>query len=83
MKYDLDIDGNGFYRIHGRTKKGGSWIHDNVPLASQAHRDMEGTWHAYSDDTRLTSELADGALADGLRVRINGKRYVGNGKVAA
>lgn len=83
MRYDLDIEGNGFYRIHGRTKKGGSWICDNVPLASEAHRDMVGNWHAHSDDTRLTSELANGAFEDGLRVRINGKRYIGDGKVAA
>lgn len=80
MRYDIDINGKGFYSIHSRTKAGHSWIHDNVP---DAHRDMAGGWHAYSDSTNMTQDIADGAFDAGLRIRINGRCYLGNNQVAA
>jgi hypothetical protein len=35
------------------------------------------------DDTGMTQDIADGAHEDGLRVTVNGKRYIGNNRVAA
>ena len=76
MKYDIDIDGgNGFYNISGQTKRGKSWMSEKV---------QGGTpWGAAPcDDTSMTQDIADGALQDGLTVRVNGRKYLGDGKSA-
>jgi hypothetical protein len=33
--------------------------------------------HTRSSDTRLTQEISDAALRDGMKVRVNGKEYLG------
>lgn len=66
MKTDISIDGQGFYSIASETKRGDRWLKRNV----------DGR---FSDDTRLTRDIADGALRAGLRVAVNGNKYLGKG----
>lgn len=76
MKYDIDISGRGFYIIQANTKRGRTWMAANV----------EGTaeWGGVPcDDMNYTANIADGAISGGLSVRVNGKRYLGQNRVAA
>lgn len=68
MKYDIAIDGgNGFYSISGQTKRGKAWMTEKVQGATP--------WgDAPCDDTAMTQAIADGAVEDGLTVRVNGRR---------
>jgi hypothetical protein len=66
MKYDIDIMGRGFYTIEARTTRGQEFMSQVEGWDGNA---------AYSDDTRLTQDIADGALYAGLNVRANGKQY--------
>lgn len=69
MKFDIDINGgNGFYSISGQTKRGEAWMTEKVQGATP--------WgDAPCDDTRMTQDIADGAVQDGLNVRVNGRHY--------
>jgi hypothetical protein len=67
---DLAITGNGvgFYSIQGVTPAGQEWVCSLVDGA-----DSQGL--AYSDTSNFARAIADGALADGLTVTVNGKAY--------
>ena len=65
-KADIDISGHGFYQIVGTTARGRRFM---LRVQGNDH----GT--AYCDDTRLTQQIADGAVSRGLRVEVNGKEY--------
>jgi hypothetical protein len=77
MKYDIEITGQGFYVISGNTKRGRNWMIKNVQGTS--------SWDASApcDDMGYTQDIADGAVEQGLRVRVNGRNYLGNNRVAA
>lgn len=75
-KSDISIDGIGFYQISPETAKGRKWIVKNV-------HDADSHGQAFSDDSRLVRDIADGALDAGLRVSVNGKNYLGYNAVAA
>jgi hypothetical protein len=68
---DVEISGAGFYTIVARSRCGKAWM-----------RRVEGFdgYETFSDDARLTQEIADGALSDGLRVSVNGKTYLGDNR---
>jgi hypothetical protein len=72
MHTDLNIHGRGFYTISAESPRGRSFM-----------RRVDGNDHgtAYSDDTRMTQDIADGAHTAGLRVFVNGRRYLGNNRV--
>jgi hypothetical protein len=73
MQADLEINGSaGFYRIDGTTPEGESWLSENVP---SAEANANGFVRAFSDDTRMTKNIADGATDDGLTVSLNGFQY--------
>jgi hypothetical protein len=75
QQFDIAINGQmGFYTIIVESTKGKRW--------SKRIQGFDGH-AAYCDDTRMTEDIADGAFDAGLRVSVNGRRYVGNGKVAA
>lgn len=69
MKADVEIEGQGFFRIAAITRKG------RVFMAR-----VEGTQDgmAMCDDLRLTQAIADGAVDADLCVTVNGRRYLGN-----
>lgn len=64
MNTDITIEGHGFYTITGQTAKGRRFM-----TRVQGHE--RGT--AYCDDSTLTLNIAEGALAKGLRVDVNGR----------
>jgi hypothetical protein len=73
MQADIEINGSaGFYRIDGTTPEGESWLWENVP---NAEADSDGVVRAFSDDTRMTQNIADGVIDDGLAVFVNGFQY--------
>jgi hypothetical protein len=72
-KYDLVIAGRGFYMISACSKRGARFM--------QKVEGADGNI-AYSDQTDLTQDIADGALAEGLKVSVNGAHYLGKGKCA-
>ena len=63
---DIEITGQGFYQIEAMTDRATRWM--------QAVEGFDGRT-AYCDDTRLTQNIADGAVCNGLRVEVNGIRY--------
>lgn len=68
---DIEITGSaGFYQLRACT-----------PAGTQFMRKVQGFAHgaAYSDDTRMTQEIANGAVAKALIVRVNGRPYHGEG----
>jgi hypothetical protein len=67
---DLEISGNGmgFYSIAGVTEAGQEWVCSLVDGA-----DPNGL--AYTDTSNFARDIADGALADGLSVSVNGREY--------
>lgn len=67
---DLEIHGKGFYSITGRTHSGRNWMIAHV-------EGTDCTGFVYSDDTRMTQDIADGAVATGLAVQVNGQIYRG------
>jgi hypothetical protein len=68
MMADITIYGKGFYQIQGETKRG-----------LQFMRRVQGTQDGitYCDDSRLTQDIANGAVKRGLRVEVNGVHYRG------
>ena len=71
---DIEIQGQGFYCLIAGTKRGARWMKKVQGFDGHA---------AYSDQTGMTQDIADGAVGDGLKVEVNGKRYLGNNRVAA
>lgn len=67
-KADICIDGRGFYTIYAQTRKGNGFM-------TQVQGNDRGT--AYCDDSTYALNIADGAVADGLRVYVNGRDYRG------
>ena len=67
---DIEISGNGvgFYSIQGVTESGQEWVCSLVDGA-----DANGL--AYTDTSNFAHAIADGALADGLSVSVNGQAY--------
>lgn len=63
---DIAIEGSGFYKINGLTPKGRKFM-----------QKVQGTEDgiAYCDDSRLTQDIADGAVSACLRVEVNGVMY--------
>jgi hypothetical protein len=72
-QFDIEILGQGIYVITGATIAGGAWLLENVPDArvngSETTADCEGG--------NMAQSIADGAIADGLAVRVNGRNYLG------
>lgn len=69
MKPDITIHGRGFYQIRAESARGRRFM-----------RRVQGSDDhglAYSDDTRMTCDIADGAVVEGLRVVVNGNHYKG------
>lgn len=67
---DIEITGSaGFYQLRACT-----------PAGTRFMRRVQGFAHgaAYSDDTRMTQEIAEGAIAKALIVHVNGKPYQGD-----
>ena len=71
MRVDIMIVGNGFYQIEAVTSNGADWMIENIP-SSEITR---GIVFAYSDDTRMTQDIAGGATDDGLSVMVNSQIY--------
>lgn len=66
---DIEITGSlGFYQLRAVT-----------PAGTKFMQTVQGFAHgaAYSDDTRMTREIADGAAGKGLIVKVNGQPYQG------
>lgn len=64
---DIEIFGSGgFYQLRART-----------PAGTRFMQTVQGFAHgaAYCDDTRLTEEIAQGAVRAGLIVDVNGQPY--------
>jgi hypothetical protein len=74
MRTDIVISGRGFYQITATSRRGTRFM-----------AGIEGTESgtAYCDDVRLTEDIADGAIAEGLIVLVNGRPYLGDGRVQA
>jgi hypothetical protein len=76
-EFDIEILGKGIYVITGATIAGGAWLLENVPDArvngSEATADCEGG--------NMAQSIADGAIADGLAVSVNGLKYLGGNAV--
>jgi hypothetical protein len=64
---DIEISGRGFYQITARTTRGRRFM-------TRVQGNDHGT--AYSDDSTLTSNIADGAIGRGLRVSLNGREIM-------
>jgi hypothetical protein len=71
---DLEIEGRGFYAIFAVTLAGRRWMKQVEGFDGNS---------AYSDDSRMTQDIADGAIRDGLSVSVNGRQYIGAGRVAS
>jgi hypothetical protein len=72
---DILINGTGFYYICADSPRGRRFM-----------RHIDGCddgLNAYCDDSRLVQAIADGAFAKGLTVAVNGRTYLGNGRVRA
>lgn len=63
---DITIDGNGFYQLTAHSACGRRFLR-------QVQGTRKGT--TYCDDTRMTQNIADGAVAEGLNVEVNGVAY--------
>jgi hypothetical protein len=68
-RIDLTIDGHGFYQITACTTRADRFMR-------RVQGNDRGT--AYSDDSRMTANIADGAIDAGLVVTVNGKAYGGS-----
>lgn len=73
-KNDIAIEGQGFYQIVAESKRGIRWMGAVQGFDGRA---------AYCDDQNYTQDIADEAVLNGLRVTVNGKRYLGNNRVAS
>lgn len=73
---DIIVSGNGFYTIIANTDEGNDWMLENVPDYNASNGGV------CSDDTRMTQDITDGAFEDGLSVEVNGRKYLGNNRVA-
>ena len=77
MIVDISIDGNGFYAISGNTEDGIKWLFDNV---EDTHIEgFEEVTVIYSDDTRMSQDIAEGATDAGLTVTVDGYLYLSGG----
>jgi hypothetical protein len=74
---DIRIEGIGVFQITAESTKGSTWIKQHVQGAYGIHGDII----AFSDDTRMTVDIAEGATADGLIVVVRGRVYLPGGKL--
>lgn len=72
MNADIEINGDGFYQLSAGTHRGAVFMR-----GVQGYDRLANV--AYSDDARMTRDIADGAFAKGLRVDVNGTKYEGQG----
>ena len=63
---DIEISGQGFYTIRAASKRAEHWMRRVQGFDGHA---------AYSDDTRMTQDIADGAVISGLLVTVEGRHY--------
>jgi hypothetical protein len=78
---DIEFNGQmGFYTVWANTQSGQDFILENVSFEEWQGSIMNGI---SLDDTRMAHNICDAAFDNGLSVVINGKRYIGNGRVAA
>lgn len=69
---DIDIQGAvGFYRIAAPTEAGHEWAQANID-----HYDAQSRT-VYTDGGAYACAIADGAVAAGRRVEVNGREYLG------
>lgn len=66
---DIEISGSGFYSIAGVTPTGRSFLRRHVDGAKDGS--------VFCDSTPYTQDIADGAIARGLHVSVNGRPYGG------
>lgn len=66
---DISIHGSGFYQIVGESEPGRAFMVEQVD-----HADRYGV--AFCDSGPMTQAIADGAVAEGLRVEVNGRLYL-------
>jgi hypothetical protein len=78
-KADIEISGSGFYSLFATTKRGCSWMNKNVYFEPWQIQSPNGI---VCDDTGMVQDIAEGAIAKGLLVLVNGRRYLGDNKVA-
>lgn len=75
MEFDISITGGGFYTIRANNEHANLWLDVNLDC------DEEGV--AYCADTRLVTEIAEGAMEEGFVVGVNGHEYLGGNRAAA
>jgi hypothetical protein len=73
--HDIEINGQSFFTIHAETDEGAAWLWDNTDIPA-------GQRTAPCDDQNYAQDIADAAHDDGLAVSVNGRRYLGDNKVA-
>lgn len=75
MDCDISITGGGFYTIRAHNERAVAWL----DLAVDG--DEDGLAHC--DDTRMATEIAEGAIEEGFLVSVNGHQYLGGNRAAA
>lgn len=79
MQSDIEFSGNmGLYQLLANTQAGLEFI-----LANVAFDEWQGTIEdgITIEDTRNAQDITDGAFDAGISVAVNGRRYIGNGRV--
>lgn len=80
-RIDLEFNGQlGLYTLSGNTAKGRNFIRRSVSFQSWQGNPTDGITVEGND---LCQDITDGAFADGLTVFVNGREYIGKGKLAA
>lgn len=75
MEFDISITGGGFYTIRAHNDRAVLWLNESMDC------DEEGV--AFCEDTRLVTEIAEGAMEEGFVVGVNGHEYLGGNRAAA
>ncbi len=70
MTADIRIEGQGMYQIAGITPAGQEFVDGPIKGAENGV--------AYSDQTDMTMDIAEGARDNGLVVAVNGREYLGD-----
>lgn len=75
MEFDIAITGAGFFTIRAHNEHATLWLNESLDC------DEDGV--SYCDDTRLVTEIAEGAIEEGFVVGVNGHEYLGGNRAAA
>jgi hypothetical protein len=77
---DLEINGSGIWFALADTEMGEEFLTDYLLFAPWQGNPHDGI---AIDGSSMAQDIADGAIEMGLRVTVNGKRYMGSNRVAA